>query len=162
MSPVATSALEVNIQVKLRAIVSAFDNSSDQIIQRPVRRASTGLGLHQSVAGPKLIFHCAEHSVAMAQERFQSPPAADDFPSDLGQQLMQHNAGTRYMPNSYAADQHNFVHSETNSGYVTPEPNQMLEQHGMPFFDPYTNQYDPGPIAGTVGSFTIAKGGAGS
>lgn len=65
------------------------------------------------------------------------------------------------MPDNYATDQHNFIRSGTNSGYVTPDPNQMLEQHGMSYFDPYGNQYEPSSMVGTVGFLysNIAKAG---
>ena len=86
----------------------------------------------------------------MAQEHYQSPPAADDFAPDFGQHLMPHEAGARYMPDNYSKDQH-FIRSGTNSGYVTPDPNQMLEQQGMSYLDPFANQYDPGSMVGTVG-----------
>ena len=87
----------------------------------------------------------------MAQEHNQSPPAADDFAPDFGQHLMSHEARAHYMPENYTIDQHNLIRSGTSSGYVTPDPNQMLEQHGMPYFDPYANQYEPGSMVGTVG-----------
>ena len=85
----------------------------------------------------------------MAREQYQPSPAMEDYPS-FGQQLMQHNAGTHLTPDAYGTDQQSYIHSGTNSGYVTPDPNHMPEQHGHTFVNPYTNQYEQRTMVGRV------------
>ena len=80
----------------------------------------------------------------------QSPPAAEEF-GDFSDQLIQHNAAAHYMPDTYTPDQQSYIHSGTNSGYITPDPNHFLEQHGSPFMTQYMNQYESSPSIGRVG-----------
>ena len=80
----------------------------------------------------------------------QPPPAAEDF-AEFREQLLQHNAAAHYMPDTYAVDQQSYIHSGTNSGYITPDPNHLLEQHGSPFMTQYMSQYESSPVIGRVG-----------
>lgn len=80
----------------------------------------------------------------------QSPPAAEEF-GDFRDQLIQHNAAAHYMPDTYTPDQQSYIHSGTNSGYITPDPNHILEQNGSPFMAQYMNQYESSPVIGRVG-----------
>ena len=80
----------------------------------------------------------------------QSPPAAEGF-AELRDQLIQHNASAQYLHDPYTTDQQSYVHSGTNSGYMTPDPNHILDQHGSPFMTQYMNQYESSPVIARVG-----------
>lgn len=82
----------------------------------------------------------------------RSPPPAEDL-AEFQQQLVE----THYMPDTYTTDQQSFIRSGTNSGYITPDTNQMLELHGSPFLNPYINQYETGSGLSTVSFLTISQ-----
>ena len=86
----------------------------------------------------------------------QFPPVLEDL-SSFENELLQHSAGAQYIPDDYPQDQHGYIHSGTNSGHMTPDPNHMLEQHGSPYVNQYTNQYEPEPGIGAVGSYQLGK-----